>query len=103
MRTRLPSSAAILSNNFDVARFAALRADHLDACSAPSDGLGIRVTCNLFGRAHDATGCMHGLAPAEPDASAASLSNPELDLSQLVTVEPSAVSGATKITHTTRA
>ena len=59
MRTRLRSSAAILSNNFDGARFAALRADHLDACSASSDGPGIRVTCNLFGRAHDATGPMH--------------------------------------------
>jgi len=71
MRTRLPSSAAMLSNNFDGARFAALRADHLDACSAPPDGPGIRVTCNLLGRAHDAIERMGKirLRPS-PDASA---------------------------------
>jgi hypothetical protein len=104
MRTRLRSSAAILSNNFDGARFAALRADHLDACSASSDGPGIRVTCNLFGRAHDATGRTHeiGSGRARPER-AASRRNPDLDLSQVVTVEPRAVSGAAKITRTTRA
>jgi hypothetical protein len=41
------------------------------------------------------------LASAKPDASAtARLRNPELDLSQLVTVEPRAVSGVAKIIYT---
>jgi hypothetical protein len=62
MGTRLPSSAAMLSNKFDGARFAALRTDHLDACSAPSDGPVIRVTYNLLGRAHDATERMRKIA-----------------------------------------
>ena len=104
MRTRFPSSAAILSNNFDGARFADLTADHLDACSASSDGPGIRATCNLFGRAHDATGRMHEIGSGRARRErAANRRNPELDLSQLVTVEPRAVSGAAKITRAIRA
>ena len=102
---RLRSCAAILSNNSKCRPIRRLGgADHLDACSAPQTARPSQYPANSLDRLMTLQGVCMRLASAKPDASAtARLRNPELDLSQLVTVEPRAVSGVAKIIHTTLA